>query len=151
MVGGTMSNISTRISGIVLPVSESTSRLPLQAVENPTPGGIIPRQQIWAPAWFYSALNWLSRSYTDANNAQQSFGPSMYGSDVDPYAQLGSTCLFRITQQRNSAYFTFYLAEDKDSVSLGSGDTYPNTDDGIKSMYTALSASSIFSAVKFCY
>jgi hypothetical protein len=146
-----MSNISTRVSGIVLPVAESTSRLPLQAVENPALVGIILRQQIWAPAWFYSALNWLSRTYTDANNAQQSFDPSMYGSDVDPYAQLGSTCLFCITQQRNSVYFTLYLAQDTDSVSLGAGNTYPNTDDGITAMYTALSASSIFSAVKFCY
>jgi hypothetical protein len=146
-----MSNISTRVSGIVLPVAESTSRLPLQAVDNPALGGIILRQQIWAPAWFYSALNWLSRTYTDANNAQQSFGPSMYGSDVDPYAQLGSTCLFRITQQRNSAYFTLYLAQDTGSAPLGAGNTYPNTDDGIKGMYSALSASSVFSAVKFCY
>src|ERR1700728_3756864 len=146
-----MSNSSTRVSSIVLPVAEPTSRLPLQAVENPAFGGIILRQQIWAPAWFYSALNWLSRTYYDANNAEQSFGPSMYGSDVDPYAQLGSTCLFCITQQRSSAYFTLYLAQDTYSASLGAGNTYANSDEGITAMFTALSASSIFSAVKFCY
>ncbi len=146
-----MSNIPTRVSSIVLPIAESANKLPLQTIVSPVLGGIILRPQIWAPAWFYSALNWLSRTYADANNAQQSFGPSMYGSDVDPYAQLGSTCLFCITQQRNSAYFTLYLAQDTDSAALGAGNTYPSTDDGIKAMYTALSASSIFSAVKFCY
>jgi hypothetical protein len=146
-----MSNIPTRVSSIVLPIAESANKLPLQTIVSPVLGGIILRPQIWAPAWFYSALNWLSRTYADANNAQQSFGPSMYGSDVDPYAQLGSTCLFCITQQRNNAYFTLYLAQDPDSVSLGAGNTYPNTDVGIKAMYTALSASPIFSAVKFCY
>ena len=146
-----MSNSTTRVSSIVLPVAEPTSRPPLQAVVNPALIGIIVRPQIWAPAWFYSALNWLSRTYNDANNAEQSFGPSMYGSDVDPYAQLGSTCLFRVTQQRTSAYFTLYLAQDTDSASLGAGNTYANTDEGITAMYSALSASSIFSAVKFCY
>jgi hypothetical protein len=150
-----MSNIPPRVSTIVLPVAEPTNKLPLQAVEKPAFNGIfdgfIPRQQVWAPAWFYSALNWLSRTYSDANNAQQSFGPSMYGSGVDPYAQLGSTCLFRITQLRNNALFTLYLALDTDSASLGAGTSYPNTDSGIKAMYTALSSSAIFSAVKFCY
>jgi hypothetical protein len=27
----------------------------------------------WAPAWFYSALNWLGKSYVDANGAEQAF------------------------------------------------------------------------------
>jgi hypothetical protein len=44
-----MSNIPTHGSSIVLPVAESTNKLPLQSVENPPLGGIILRPQIWAP------------------------------------------------------------------------------------------------------
>ncbi len=150
-----MSNNSSRISTIVLPIIEPTSKFPLQSVENSGFTGIftgfLPRKQAWAPAWFYSALNWLSHTYYDANNARQRFGPSMYGSDVDPYARIGSTCLFRITRLRNESLFTLYLALDTDSATLDAGTTFPGSDAGIKAMYLALSSSTIFSAVKFCY
>ena len=66
----------------------------------PAPKGSVPRTnpkltntgvpnlgvQQWAPAWFYSALNWLGKTYYDANNAAQIFNSYMAGSDVDPYA-----------------------------------------------------------------
>jgi len=51
------------------------------------------RLQLWAPAWFCSALNWLRKSYFDANNAAQALSTHLIGSDVDPYMQLGSTRL----------------------------------------------------------
>ena len=47
---------------------------------------LIPLRQ-WAPAWFYSALNWLGKSYVDANNVGQAFNDYLIGSDVDPFAR----------------------------------------------------------------
>ncbi len=148
-----MSDITSRASSIVLPVAETASKLPLQAATNTVIiGTVIGRQQIaWAPAWFYSALNWLGRSYTDANNAAQSFGLSMYGSDVDPYQQLGSTCLFQISYLRDGNLFNLRIAADTESPTLGAETRYPGTDEGIKAMYTTLSESSIFPSVNFCY
>lgn len=106
--------------------------------------------QEWAPAWFYSALNWLGKSYYDASFVRQSFSTYMVGSDVDPYAKLGSTRLFVISFLRES--FWLSLATDVDSdAPLTLGTAYPNTDAGIRQMYVDLSASPIFSSVKFCY
>ncbi len=109
-----------------------------------------PLAQSWAPAWFYSALNWLGNSYYDASNVQQSFSLYMAGSDVDPYSRLGSTRLFMIFSTRET--FRLTLAADVNSSAPSSGGTtYPNTDEGITQMYTALSASPIFSSVRYCY
>ena len=106
--------------------------------------------QAFAPAWFYSALNWLGTSYYDANNAQQWFGSFLVGSDVDPYSALGSTRLFMIF--RTVDVFRLTLAADVNSMAPMSGGTrYPNTDDGIRQMYLDLSATPIFASVKRCY
>src|ERR1051325_341410 len=56
----------------------------------------IQRLQQWAPAWFYSALNWLGKTYYDANNSAQSFNTYMAGSDVHRYGEIGWTRLFLI-------------------------------------------------------
>ncbi|MGA3005035.1 MAG: hypothetical protein ABSE20_25275, partial [Acetobacteraceae bacterium] len=104
----------------------------------------------FAPAWFYSALNWLGTSYYDANNAQRWFGSFLVGSDVDPYSALGSTRLFMIF--RTDDVFRMTLATDVNSMAPMSGGTrYQNTDDGIRQMYLDLSASPIFAAVQRCY
>lgn len=44
----------------------------------------VPRLEAWAPAWFYSALSWLGKSYVDAGNSTQAFQRYLIGSDVDP-------------------------------------------------------------------
>ena len=112
--------------------------------------GRLPPIQRWAPAWLYSALNWLGKSYIDANNAQQAFGDYLFGSDVDPYAQLGSTRLFFI--QRIETLYRLSIAADVNSTAPISGGTrYPATDAGILQMYEALAASPVFSAIRYCY
>jgi hypothetical protein len=103
-----------------------------------------------APAWFYSALNWLGKVYYDANKAAQSFNTYMAGSDVDPYAQIGSTRLFLII--RFGDEFRLSIAPDAGSIAPGAdGTLYPNTDDGIREMYLALAASPVFASIKYCY
>ncbi|SPE36931.1 hypothetical protein SBA3_2530003 [Candidatus Sulfopaludibacter sp. SbA3] len=136
------------VSQIVLPVARP-------AVEPPPAKFVVkqipkPRFQQWAPAWFYSALNWLGKSYYDASNVLQMFNSFLAGSDVDPYQNLGATRLFQIVYLRDE--FRLTLAADVLSPAPASGGTtYPNTDDGIRDMYLALSASPIFAAVKYCY
>jgi hypothetical protein len=106
--------------------------------------------QAWAPAWFYSALNWLAKSYVDANNVVQAFNNYLIGSDVDPYSQLGSTRLFFI--ERVEDVFLLSVAADVNSTApVSSGARYPTSDAGILAMYNDLAASPIFSAVKYCY
>jgi hypothetical protein len=106
--------------------------------------------QEWAPAWFYSALNWLGKSYIDANNVEQAFNDYLIGSDVDPYAQLGSTRLFFI--ERDEDVYLLSVAADVNSTApVSAGTRYPATDAGILAMYNDLAASPIFSAVKYCY
>ena len=111
--------------------------------------GIV-RLQEWAPAWFYSALNWLGKSYVDANNTEQAFTNYMYGSDVDPYAQLGNTRLFFIALQDD--VFVLSIAPNLTSTAQQSTITrYPKSDQGILAMYNALAASPIFGSLKYCY
>jgi len=110
----------------------------------------IPQRQQWAPAWFYSALNWLGKTYYDANNVPQAFNFYMAGSDVDPYAEIGSTRLFLIISLRES--FRLSIAPDADSIAPASqGTSYPNTDEGIREMYLALMGSPVFSRLNYCY
>ena len=106
--------------------------------------------QAWAPAWFYSALNWLGRTYYDANDVSQGFTSYMAGSDVDPYQKLGSTRLFVIARVRET-YRLSLAADAQTDASLTGGTSYPATDDGIRQMYIALSESAIFRRVKACY
>ena len=145
--------VASSVNKIVLPA-------PTPIVEKPLPLPIfgepilhpLPLLQ-WAPAWFYSALSWLGKSWYDASNTQQSFNTYLVGSDVDPYAQLGSTRLFLIRKVREAS-FELSLAANADStapLSQTTGTLYPNTDVGIRDLYVALSQSSIFSAVNFCY
>ena len=104
----------------------------------------------WAPAWFYSALNWLGKSYYDASNVQQSFNSYLVGSSVDPYAGLGATRLFIVFQADDN--FILTLAADANSAApMSGGTTYANTDEGILEMYQALAASPIFPVVQYCY
>ncbi len=133
---------------IVLPApSQEVQTLPPRFIVGQLPVTLV---QSWAPAWFYSALNWLGKSYYDASNVQQSFNDYMVGSDVDPYSSLGSTRLFVITKLQE--IFQLTLASDSSSnAPLSGGTTYPNTDEGILQMYQALSASPIFSSVNYCY
>ena len=75
--------------------------------------------EAWAPAWFYSALNWLNKPFYDASNVRQVFSNFLAGSDVDPDAQLGSTRLFIISMIRNT--FRLTLAADTNSSAPTSG------------------------------
>ena len=91
------------ISKIVVPV-DKTAVTQRPAVQTKTAS---PAKQIkighdfapfftkWAPAWFYSALGWLGKSYYDGSNTERSFAAYLAGSNVDPYQKLGSTRLFR--------------------------------------------------------
>ncbi|HVH76575.1 MAG TPA: hypothetical protein VM755_16790 [Stellaceae bacterium] len=135
-------------SHIVLPLPEPPAPLPPpRFVGRPPPG---PVAQQWAPAWFYSALNWLGKSYYDAGNARQVFGQYLVGSDVDPYAGLGATRLFVISYLRET--FRLTLAVDAQSAApLTGGQSYANTDAGIKQLYLDLAASTIFASVRFAY
>ena len=96
MVDSTVNAIwGATVSGIVRPAPK--------VVGTPTQIGLgpripFPRVQQWAPAWFYSALNWLGKMYYDANNVAQIFSSYMAGSDVDPYEHIGSTRLFLIVR-----------------------------------------------------
>jgi hypothetical protein len=72
----------------------------------------------------------------------------MVGSDVDPYAQIGSTKLFAIVASGNN--FTLALAADSNSQAFMVDTTsYSNTDEGILQLYNALLESSIFPSVNY--
>ncbi len=131
--------------------SQIVSAAPVVARTSMTLTGTIPILQLqqWAPAWFYSALNWLGKSYVDANNVGQSFNDYLIGSDVDPYAALGSTRLFLIKRIEDT--FLLSIAADvNSSASLSASARYPNTDTCILAMYNALAASPVFASVKYC-
>jgi hypothetical protein len=138
---------ASNASRIVVPAPRpGAQRSPQQSIHKLPPGLNLE----WAPAWFYSALNWLGKVYYDANHAVQSFNSYMAGSDVDPYAQIGSTRLFLII--RLGDQFRLSIAPDAGSIAPGADGTfYPNTDEGIREMYLALAASSIFASIKYCY
>ena len=109
-----------------------------------------PIRQQWAPAWFYSALNWLGKPYYDASNVAQRFNLYLAGSNVDPYARLGSTRLFLIYFEGDA--FRLSIAADANSAaSVSAGKPYPNTDAGIREMYLDLAASPIFPSITHCY
>ncbi len=109
-----------------------------------------PIRQQWAPAWFYSALNWLGKPYFDASNVAQRFNLYLAGSNVDPYARLGSTRLFLIYFEGDA--FRLSIAADANSAaSVSAGKPYPNTDAGIREMYLDLAASPVFPSVTHCY
>src|SRR5258708_4670361 len=121
-----MGNKVSNVSKIVVPATEiavqqrEVSKLVGKGI------GKFPPQQ-WAPAWFYSALNWLGKTYFDANNVEQQFNQYLAGSDVDPYAQIGSTRLFLIV--RTGEGYRLSVAPDADSTALAlEGEVYPNTD-----------------------
>lgn len=138
------------ISGIVRPAPETSV---LRAAEKRI-GLHIPvlRPLQWAPAWFYSALNWLGKAYYDASQVAQHFNSYMAGSDVDPYAEIGSTRLFLVIRAGES--FRLSIAPDVDAIASGSASDatlYPNTDEGIRAMYLALAASPVFASIKYCY
>jgi hypothetical protein len=132
--------------------SQMVTAAPVVERTGMTVSGTIPvtSTQEYAPAWFYSALNWLGRSYLDASNNGQAFGETMFGSDVDPYAQLGSTCLFRI-QRVGADYLLSVAAEVNSTASASSEQRYADTDTGLLAMYQALASSPAFAAVNYCY
>ena len=135
-------NVSQIVVQAATPAAPPTS---LKYIPRP-----LPRRQAWAPAWFYSALNFLGRSYYDANNTAQRFAQYLGGSDVDPYLSLGATRLFMIIRIGNM--FRLTLAADAASLApTVGGESYPDTDEGIRQMYLDLSASPVFGLVKYCY
>ena len=138
-----MAKIDSGISQIAVPAPVAADR---------TLNGItsIHRIQQRAPAWFYSAINWLGQSYYDANGTSQSFNAYLIGSDVDPYAQLGATRLFVITRTDN-IYRLSFASDTASSAPLNEGARYESTDAGILQMYLDLAASPIFAAVNFAY
>ena len=67
--------ITPTVSEIVLPASKDVAqRAPAKLVGRPIRKPIS-FQQEWAPAWFYSALNWLGKSYHDAGNVDAAIRP----------------------------------------------------------------------------
>jgi hypothetical protein len=103
-----------------------------------------------APAWFYSALSWLGKTYVDASSVPQAFNNYLMGSDVDPYAQLGSTRLYFV-ELLDGAYLLSIAPDVNSAAPFPTGTPYPATDAGILAMYNALAASPIFAAVKYAY
>ena len=118
----------------------------------PRPGGFRPIFREWAPAWFYSALCWLGRSYSDASDTERGFGTVLAGANVDPYRQLGATRLFII--ESLDGEFRLTIAADTDSDAVPGGDnsqTYQRNDADILQMYQDLAASPIFASVTHAY
>jgi hypothetical protein len=150
LTGAPSETVVSSVNRIVLPAPEPVvAPLPIFGVPIFHPLPLLR----WAPAWFYSALSWLGKSWYDASNTLQSFNTYMVGSEVDPYAQLGSTRLFVVRKVREE-YFQLSLTANTSStapLNQTTGKLYPNTDAGIRDLYVALSQSSIFSAVNFCY
>ena len=78
------------------------------------------------------------------------FATYLAGSDVDPYAQLGSTRLFWIHLADD--VFELTIAPDaRTPAPLQGGTRYPYSDEGILDMYVALSASPVFANARYCY
>jgi hypothetical protein len=73
-----MASKSPKPIGIVVPGPKASSKLASRLTVNRIP---LPGLQPFAPAWFYSALNWLGKTYYDANNVAQGFNVYMAGSD----------------------------------------------------------------------
>jgi hypothetical protein len=116
----------------------------------PTPVATTPPQTTFGPAWLYSALAWLAKNYVDASGTTQNFNGYLFGSDVDPYAQLGRTRLFKITL--SSGFLVLQYEADLDSIQAAStGTKFPYNDAGILQLYQNLSASSVFAQLKYCY
>ena len=138
-----MAQTNINVSRIVVPAPKPVVQTSPSEFGLKTPI-LIP--EAWAPAWFYSALNWLNKPFYDASNVRQVFSNFLAGSDVDPYAQLGSTRLFIISTLRNTFRLTL-AADANSSAPTWGGTTYANTDAGIRQMYLDLSASSIFAMV----
>ena len=144
---------------IVVPIStiaataSTTSASSTATISARSPSEIFrPWPRAWAPAWFYSALSWLGRTYYDASNTQRSFGIYLAGSDVDPYQKLGSTRLFLIKLLRDEFFLTIAPDAESDAPLDGQGRApYPRTDAGILQMYQDLAASDIFASVTHCY
>jgi hypothetical protein len=135
-------------SKIVLPAPPPLVNAPPPWLE---PIGITPPiVRPWAPAWFYSGLALLGMSYVAGDKSRQAFGFVLGGSDVDPYAELGSTRLFLITLTDSGFELTIAPAPGADAP-LSGGTAYPRTDAGITAMYTALSATPAFAAAQFAY
>jgi hypothetical protein len=135
-------------SQIVLPAPKHPAPpLSQNSILKPIP---LPRFQQFAPAWFYSALSWLGKSYYDASNVEQRFSQYLAGSDVDPYSLIGSTRLFMIFKIEDTFRLTFG-ADANSTAPIVGGESFPNSDIGITQMYLALSASPIFASVKKCY
>ncbi|WP_434667423.1 hypothetical protein P5W99_38965 [Paraburkholderia sp. A3BS-1L] len=145
---------------IVVPL-DTIAAGPTSATQSPSLGTVLGRapDQIfkhlprkWAPAWFYSALCWLGRSYTDASGSTGGFSQFLIGADVDPYRQLGATRLFVIEER--DGQFGLSIAADRDSDASLASDTlqlYERSDAGILQMYQNLSASAIFPFVTHAY
>ena len=104
----------------------------------------------FAPAWFYSALNWLGSSFQDASGTRRSFAYFMIGSDVDPYRTLGSTRLFYVARVPGAGYEMSVAADTASTASLTVTTSYDASDAGILAMYQALAASPVFASVKYC-
>jgi hypothetical protein len=145
--------------GLPVPVTATTPATPATPSLSPAPlTPAIPTQPqtTFAPAWFYSALNFLLYSYSDGQNVPQAFGANLIGSDVDPYRQLGSTRLFVInydaTVYRLSTAPDIYSSAPVPTAKAPPPyQTYARSDAGILALYQALLSSPIFPFVKFCY
>ena len=132
--------------------SATTTAAGSETTFRPRPGGFRPIFRQWAPAWFYSALCWLGKGYTDAANTQRGFGTVLAGANVDPYRKLGATRLFVIQSLREEFRLTIAADVDSDATPGGDGSQiYQRTDADILQMYQDLAASPIFAAVTHVY
>ncbi len=103
-----------------------------------------------APAWLYSALASLGTAFTASDGSRQAFGSVLFGSDVDPYAELGATRLFCI--DRIADEFTLGVSPDASSPApIGGFGSFPITDEGISELFTTLAATPAFAAAKYAY
>jgi len=133
-------------------VSQIVSSAPtIQRLGTPVTGSTIIHQvEHYAPAWFYSALNWLGLSFQDASGAQRTFAGFMIGADVDPYHSLGTTRLFYVARVPGAGYEMSVAADTNSTASLTDTTAYDASDVGILAMYQALAASPVFASVTYC-
>jgi hypothetical protein len=117
----------------------------------PVPSGVPQAAEPNAPAWFYSALAWLGQTFTDGALQQRAFATWLAGSDVDPYAALGSTRLFVVAKEGAQAFRLTVAPDASSSAPLSGGTTYTADDAGIGQLYRELASSPIFAAVNYCY
>jgi hypothetical protein len=139
---------STATHPVIAPVQPVTVTKPPQRLIPIVPPPTT--TELLAPAWLYSALAMLGKSFTASDGSTQSFGVVLCGSDVDPYAELGATRLFCVSRLGDA--LTLGVSPDASSPApFGGSGSFPITDEGILALFTALAKTPAFAAANYAY